>query len=646
MKKIIFTIALLIGGTGLFAQVAINKDGSEPDASAMLDVQSTEKGMLVPRMTEAERDAISDPAKGLLIFCTDDNNFYMNKGTAGTPDWQVMSSQWVSNGSKVYYNDGNVGIGLNNPEEKLHINYGNIKITGDDEYLLSLIWDDENSEEEFSIVGYEDLTLRTNGTERLTIEPNGEVGIGTTAPGAKLDVAGRISQTSTGNSVFLGIDAGLNDDLSDNRNVFIGSGSGLTNTIGDRNTAVGYYAMNANLDGIQNTAIGFQALKANVDGQRNTALGFTSLNTNVSGSNNTAIGYDALLSNTASKNTALGSQALYANSTGSGNTGVGYRANLYNQTGNNNTMLGYEAGAGSSLHNKSGNVFIGYQTGKNETGSNKLYVDNSDTANPLIYGEFDNNELSVNGKLEINTTTSGLLPPRLTMTQMKSIDNPQSGLIVFNTTLNVLMIYNGANWKQIANNDGDPCGDFTYEGQTYSTVIIGDQCWMAENLNIGTQINHDEDQTDNGIIEKYCQYDNADQCEIYGGLYLWHELMQYVTDSAAQGICPEGWHIPTDHEWTQLTGYVSPDAGKKLKSDEYWYEEGNGTDDFGFTSLPVGYVKTSGFMEWEKSANFWTSTYQYSAAYERRMYYDSDMVHRYDGGWSMDLAYSIRCIKD
>ncbi|MCP4707149.1 MAG: tail fiber domain-containing protein [Planctomycetes bacterium] len=121
------------------------------------------------------------------------------------------------------------------------------------------------------------------------------------------------------------------------------------------------------------------------------------------------MGNSALQLNTVgSYNSAMGSQALGQNTTGDYNVGVGYRANYYNQEGSQNTTIGYHAGRGNSIHNKSGNVFIGYQAGYYETGDNKLYIDNSDTSDPLIYGDFLNNTLTVNGKLGVgrsNPTT-------------------------------------------------------------------------------------------------------------------------------------------------------------------------------------------------------------------------------------------------
>ncbi|MFP4471865.1 MAG: FISUMP domain-containing protein, partial [Bacteroidales bacterium] len=103
-------------------------------------------------------------------------------------------------------------------------------------------------------------------------------------------------------------------------------------------------------------------------------------------------------------------------------------------------------------------------------------------------------------------------------------------------------------------NCGDPLIDVR-DGQSYATVQIGDQCWMAENLNLGERIDGSEEMADNGIIEKYCYDDDPANCETYGGLYQWNEMMQYNT-AGSQGICPEGWSVPTDEEWKTLEGTV------------------------------------------------------------------------------------------
>ena len=86
----------------------------------------------------------------------------------------------------------------------------------------------------------------------------------------------------------------------------------------------------------------------------------------------------------------------------------------------------------------------------------------------------------------------------------------------------------------------------------YDTVLIGSQCWMAENLNVGTMVSGTTTMTNNPVIEKYC-YQNLDSnCIQDGGLYQWEEAMQYTTVEGAQGICPAGWHIPAESDWQTL----------------------------------------------------------------------------------------------
>jgi len=90
------------------------------------------------------------------------------------------------------------------------------------------------------------------------------------------------------------------------------------------------------------------------------------------------------------------------------------------------------------------------------------------------------------------------------------------------------------------------------DGRSYRTVLLGDQCWMGEALKIGTMIADTIDQTNNGLIEKYCKDNDPSNCDKNGALYQWWELMQFTEEEGAKGICPEGWHIPLDEEWKDL----------------------------------------------------------------------------------------------
>ncbi len=124
MKSLLF-ICLMFIAIGSQAQVAINTDGSNPDNSAMLDVKSTVRGLLAPRMTQAQRNAIASPATGLLIFQSNNTpGYYFNSGTPAAPVWVLVGSnagQWQTNGVSIYYNLGNVGIGTATPTAKLMV---------------------------------------------------------------------------------------------------------------------------------------------------------------------------------------------------------------------------------------------------------------------------------------------------------------------------------------------------------------------------------------------------------------------------------------------------------------------------------------------------------------------------------------------
>lgn len=220
---------------------------------------------------------------------------------------------------------------------------------------------------------------------------------------------------NTGNSLFIGENAGENDDRTNNANIFIGrevgqaTTNGATNVgIGDQvlknntgfaNTAMGYLALTTNDTGKSNVALGWRTMEFNDGGSFNTAVGHNAANKNTFGKQNAAFGNWALNSNTTGDyNTAIGSNSLQKNISGTENVALGYHAYYNGTSGSRNTMLGSYSGENAS---GSDNVFLGYQAGFNETGSNKLYIANSSTPTPLIYGEFDNDSLRFGGAVRI-----------------------------------------------------------------------------------------------------------------------------------------------------------------------------------------------------------------------------------------------------
>ncbi len=202
-----------------------------------------------------------------------------------------------------------------------------------------------------------------------------------------------------------------------------------------------------------------------------------------------------------------------------------------------------------------------------------------------------------------------------------------------------------------------------YEGQLYHTIQIFSQCWLKENLNVGTMITNVQEMFNNNILEKYCQGDSPDSCVKFGGLYKWWEAMQYINEEGTQGICPTGWHMPTDEEWKVLEGSVDGqfgvgddnwdiwgprgfEAGLNLKATHGWIFGGNGSDLYGFSALGGGWIWGGGNSNGTGGeGNWWTSTELDSyGAWSRRIGFDYPWVRR--NGYEDDYSFSVRCIKD
>ena len=224
---------------------------------------------------------------------------------------------------------------------------------------------------------------------------------------------------------------------------------------------------------------------------------------------------------------------------------------------------------------------------------------------------------------------------------------------------------------------GNPFTD-SRDGNIYNTVQIGSQCWMSQNLNYGTYVPLATGQSAAGI-QKYCYNDNAANCTTYGGIYEWAEMMngsascngtgssQPACATPVQGICPCGWHIASHYEWTQLELAVCTD-GAPTCAGYYPYDES--TDNLrgnvspylkaggssGFNALESGLsyrplLNFSGFDDGYGNGTgcFWSSTqfypgYDANAGWARDIYSSRIEVNR--GHYSKDYGMSIRCIKD
>ncbi len=200
------------------------------------------------------------------------------------------------------------------------------------------------------------------------------------------------------------------------------------------------------------------------------------------------------------------------------------------------------------------------------------------------------------------------------------------------------------------------CGDtIDYEGGPYSTVRIGTQCWMSENLNVGQMLVHPVAQSNNGVIEKKC-YENSEQlCSSEGGLYSYREAMQYSNQEGTRGICPIGWHIPTDAEWMRLEEFLGMCGGSDSGCSGAWNWRGTdqgtqlkSTGTSGFNALLTGYYmrlnKINEFYSRNLTAAFWSSTAGPRIGYITRVLHDYlTKVLRYSYEFH---SFSVRCVKD
>ena len=270
--------------------------------------------------------------------------------------------------------------------------------------------------------------------------------------------------------------------------------------------------------------------------------------------------------------------------------------------------------------------------------------------------------------LDVKSTNRGLLLPRLTTIQISEIQNPVNGLMVYNTDSSDFYGFDGIKWIAIWDNN-DTLADWycgstltdTRDGKVYGTVQIGSQCWMKENINVGTRINGGTNQTDNSIIEKYCYNNSEDSCDVYGGLYQFGEALNYVHVDGTQGICPDGWHVPSDNDWKTMeeylgmapgelnnTGWRGTDQGNQLKETgtSHWDSDSGATNSSGFTALPAGYYDfdDASFNKLGGGNDIWTSSSDGPDPYFRHLIHSNTKIYRSFDNES--YGRSVRCVKD
>lgn len=447
------------------AQVGIGT--VSPDNSAVLDLSSTSKGLLIPRMNTVARTGIPAPATGLLVYDTDVNQVFFYNGSI----WMQALVSASGNNTNIQFKRNGMFAG----SDSLSWTANGLEIDGAT-YTKRLYVNGSSNVSQLIVRGNSTQSntnplfklQKSDGTDLLTLHSdyytNLFMGVASGSSNAfSLSVSG-YDNTAVGyatlnkNTIgYLNTAVGkraLTENLSGFANSAFGAGA-LQNNLSNFNVAFGYHSQFAGTSGNSNVSIGTESMFANISGIGNTVVGRQS-QLNGNGYNGVvAIGHQSLIQNSGNYNTAIGTTSLYSNQTGVSNLAAGANAG-YSITGSFNTILGSFAGQNAT---GSQNVYLGFQAGYSASGDHKLYIANSATADPLIYGEFNNSLVKINGnlgigappvasaKLEVNSSTQGFLPPRMTATQRAAIVSPAIGLHVYQTDgTEGVWVYKSTGW--------------------------------------------------------------------------------------------------------------------------------------------------------------------------------------------------------
>ncbi len=745
MKNALLTLfQMLMTVSFLYSQVAINTDGTSPDNSAILDVKSSTKGVLVPRMTLTERNGIAYPANGLLIFCTSDNQYYSNKGTPSVPGWVMVSSQWSSAGSNIYFIGGNVGLNKTSPGYQLDV-AGDINFSGTLRKNGTAV-----------VTGVSSVTATTPLTSSGGANPNISIPLANAGSNGYLSSTNWSTFNNKQNALTFGNLTSADIGVTGGSGAVIGSGTTMTINKGNLTEATSsVLTITGGTGSVLGTGTSIQVKSANA-GQSGylSNTDWNSFNNKVSSqwvTNGQDISFstgkvgigtstpsssavlDIVSTNsgvllpriTLDQRNAISGPAeglmIFCTDCGANGTLSVYTNGVWmtyspclapsSTEGSHNVTPGQViwkwtvvAGAAGYKWNTTatyGTAFdMGLATSKTETG---IACDTTYTRYMWAYNACG---------VSVSTTLSQAIAEASPATPVSATHTSTETSIVWNwntvtgvtgykwntednfatatdlvtdTTMNETSLtcgtiytryvwaYNGCGYSTsvtLTQSTDVCCGipiTDSRDGKSYNTVVIGTQCWLAQNLNVGTRIAGTVTQTNNSTIEKYCYNNNEDSCSIYGGLYQWGETMDYTTSSSSnpsgrQGICPSGWHLPSDAEWCQMetfldatvncagTAWLGTNAGGKMKEagTSHWLTPNTGaTNSSGFTGLPGGICQGGSYSSIATYAYFWTTVEcNGTSAWYRALYYTMAQDYRSCLSNNKPWGYSVRCVKN
>lgn len=361
-------VATTLHFTASSQSLSINTTGAVADPSAILDVTSTTKGVLVTRMDKTQKNALAAPANGLLVYQTGPDSIGFHYYDLPNTRWVFINASGFATDTIAWKTRGNTGLADtssffgNIDNVPLNFRQNNTKAGRIDNINGNVFFGNNAGND--TAVGY------------VNIGNNAGAGINNGLPGVNIGSnAGRLSNAANANSVNIGVRAGESQaGNTSTQNVYIGAAAGQFNKAGGGNVGIGQQALRNDTTGTINTAVGYLSMVNGGNGSANSALGGYSLQNHVTGSYNTAIGYEAMqLDSAGGLNVAIGWRALRNNKIGVENTALGVGALEADSSGNFNTAVGRYAG----FLNKRGslNVSVGMQSGvSNDTADVTTFV--------------------------------------------------------------------------------------------------------------------------------------------------------------------------------------------------------------------------------------------------------------------------------